>query len=152
MGRMRTVHRWAGDPTLTTHFHPPPGYLPLSSLLQALLKKHEVVMADVEAFGATIASLEEQSKKCKVCHTTHMPHAPPHPLTQTPHHTHMLPWYIFLPFPPPSGLPLSRHAGSSQASLCEGTLQLHQEDSQGANSEEGRHSLSDKLIKQGTAL
>ena len=113
MGRMRTVHRWAGDPTdhslppssplalllagdptglistlllagdptLTTHFHPPPGYLPLSSLLQALLKKHEVVMADVEAFGATIASLEEQSKKCKVCHTTHMPHAPPHPLT-----------------------------------------------------------------------
>ena len=35
---------------------------------QALLKKHETVMADVDAFAATISSLEEQSKKCKVQH------------------------------------------------------------------------------------
>ena len=54
---------------LSTQFHrcSLPGYLSRPSLLQALLKKHEVVMADVEAFGTTIASLEEQSKKCKVC-------------------------------------------------------------------------------------
>ena len=31
------------------------------------MKKHELVMADVESFDATIASLDEQSKNCKVC-------------------------------------------------------------------------------------
>ena len=36
---------------------------------QALLKKHELVCADVEAFGSTVKSLEEQSKKCKVMKT-----------------------------------------------------------------------------------
>lgn len=36
------------------------------TLVQALLKKHETVMADVETFAATISSLEEQSKKCTV--------------------------------------------------------------------------------------
>lgn len=35
-------------------------------LLQDLIKKHELVMADMEAFAATISSLEEQSKRCKV--------------------------------------------------------------------------------------
>lgn len=32
---------------------------------QDLIKKHELVMADVEAFASTISSLEDQSKKCK---------------------------------------------------------------------------------------
>lgn len=86
-------------------------------------------------------------------HTTPL-HSPPHLHTHT--HTHaatssspFFPPTSFSPSPP--GLS-SRHPGSSQASLCEGTLQLHQEDSQRANSEEGRHPHSVKFIKQGTAL
>ena len=92
-------HSWAHWSMRSTQFH----HYPHSSLLQALLKKHEVVMADVEAFGTTIASLEEQSKKCKVGH----PHTT-HPLPPPPHtHTHMLPHRpplspFFPPPPPPS--------------------------------------------------
>ena len=110
-------HSWAHWSMRSTQFH----HYPHSSLLQALLKKHEVVMADVEAFGTTIASLEEQSKKCKVGHphTAHPP--PPHTHTHThthtlhihspPHtHTHMLPHLPplspFFPPPPPPFSPL----------------------------------------------
>lgn len=41
----------------------------MSLSLQDLLKKHELVMADVDAFTSTISSLGEQSKKCKVITT-----------------------------------------------------------------------------------
>ena len=33
---------------------------------QSLLKKHEVVMADVDSYQITIKILAEQSQKCKV--------------------------------------------------------------------------------------
>ena len=59
----------------------------LALLPQALLKKHEVVLADVEAFGATIASLEEQSKKCKV--SPPPPPPPPHTHTSPPPHSRL---------------------------------------------------------------
>lgn len=33
---------------------------------EALLKKHEALVSDLEAFGNTIQSLREQAKGCKV--------------------------------------------------------------------------------------
>lgn len=36
------------------------------SIVQALLKKHELVINDIEAYSSTISSLEEQAVKCKV--------------------------------------------------------------------------------------
>lgn len=34
---------------------------------EALLKKHEALVSDLEAFGNTIQALREQAKGCKVC-------------------------------------------------------------------------------------
>lgn len=34
---------------------------------EALLKKHEALVSDLEAFGSTIEALRDQAKGCKVC-------------------------------------------------------------------------------------
>ncbi len=41
-------------------------YRGLLLLVQALLKKHELVINDIEAYSSTISSLEGQSANCKV--------------------------------------------------------------------------------------
>lgn len=35
-------------------------------MFQALLKKHEALMADIDAYGTTIAGLDDASHQCKV--------------------------------------------------------------------------------------
>jgi spectrin alpha len=38
----------------------------LTIFFQAMLKKHEAIMSDLEAYGTVIDGLREQSKECKV--------------------------------------------------------------------------------------
>ena len=35
---------------------------------EALLKRHEGLMADLDAYGNTIDALHDQAQACKVCH------------------------------------------------------------------------------------
>lgn len=69
----RLLPKYRCDHTLSSATATPP---PTLVLPQMLLRKHEAVVADVEAFSSTVDTLEKQ---CKKCTTFGSPRAPPPP-------------------------------------------------------------------------
>lgn len=115
----------------------------MTMCLQALLKKHEAVMADVEGFAGTVFSLAEQSAKCQVYAT----------IMTSPSVVNMLPLLLL-----PSSSSTTGFSGicccssHSREKVCEGPAQLHSSQFSGDDNQKRRHAGSDQLLQQGGPL